>query len=216
MDSYKRLLLANLAWVQERLRIHPDYFAKHVETQSPEFLWIGCSDSRVPAEEITGVEPGELFVHRNVANIVSDVDINMLSVLQYAVEVLSVKQVILCGHYNCGGIKSAMTTHPPGPIGDWLTRIRDLYRIHKDQINSTDDLQSRWDRLVDLNVREQVRSLANTSIIQRAWKVNQYPLLHGWVYDLRNGLLKELELIGPTFNKGLTAGSIDNQARECA
>lgn len=155
-------------------------------------------------------------MHRNVANVVSDGDVNMLSVLQYAVEVVRVKQVILCGHYNCGGIKSAMMTHPEGPIGDWLTRIRDLYWAHKDQIDSTDDVQDRWDRLVDLNVRERVQNLANTLIIRRAWQANGYPSLHGWVFDLRSGYLKELVLLDPAANKVLAAGELDGQTRECA
>ena len=178
MKPYERLLLANTAWAQEKLKIHPDFFAKQVETQTPTFLWLGCADSRVPAEEITGTEPGELFVHRNIANMVVHTDFNMLSVLQYSIEVLKVEHVILCGHYNCGGIKNAN-------------------RLHKDHIDSIADKQARWDRLVELNVTEQVQNLAKTSIVQRAWHREQRPVLHGWVYDLRTGLLKELAMMPP-------------------
>jgi hypothetical protein len=133
MESYKRLLLANKAWVQEKLKIRPDYFTQRAETQNPEFLWIGCSDSRVPAEEITGTEAGELFVHRNIANMVVHTDLNLLSVLQYAVEVLKVKHVIVCGHYNCGGVNHAMTRDDLGLIENWLRYLKDIYRIYQDQ-----------------------------------------------------------------------------------
>ncbi len=197
MKSYERLLLANRAWAQEKLKIRPDFFAKQVETQTPSFLWVGCADSRVPAEEITGTEPGELFVHRNIANLVVNTDFNMLSVLQYAVEVLKVEHVIVCGHYNCGGIKTAMTHSDLGLINKWLRQIKDVYRIHRDLIESIADKQTRWDRLVELNVMEQVHNLAKTSIVQRAWRRAQRPVLHGWVYDLRTGLLKELATMPP-------------------
>jgi carbonic anhydrase len=197
MEPYQRLLLANQAWVREKLKIRPDFFERQVETQSPEFLWIGCSDSRVPAEEITGTGPGELFVHRNIANLVVHTDFNLLSVLQYAVEVLKVKHVIVCGHYNCGGVKNAMTRHDFGLINNWLRHLKDVYRLHRDAIDSVIDPQARWDRLVEANVREQVQNLAKTSIIQRTWWCEQRPTLHGWVYDLRTGYLKELALIRP-------------------
>ena len=192
MEPCKRLLLANQAWVAERLKIDSEYFARRVKTQAPEFLWIGCSDSRVPSEEITGAEPGELFVHRNVANIVLPTDIDMLSVVQYAVEALNIKHVIVCGHYNCGGVKSAMGTYGTGPINLWLQPLRDLYRMNCREIDSIADEQSRWDRLVEVNVCAQVRSLAKTAIIQRAWQRQQGPQIHGWVYDLRTGFLNEL------------------------
>ena len=192
MEPCKRLLLANRAWVTERLRIDPEYFGRRVKTQAPEFLWIGCSDSRVPSEEITGAEPGELFVHRNVANIVLPSDIDMLSVVQYAVEALAIKHAIVCGHYNCGGVKSAMTTRGTGPLNLWLQPLRDLYGMNRQEIDSVADEQSRWDRLVEINVRAQVRNLAKTAIIQRAWQHEQGPEIHGWVYDLRTGFLNEL------------------------
>jgi carbonic anhydrase len=197
MESYKQLLLANKAWVEEKLKIRPDYFTERAESQTPEFLWIGCSDSRVPAEDITGTEPGELFVHRNIANMVVHTDLNLLSVLQYAVEALKVKHVIVCGHYNCGGVKHAMTRHDLGLIENWLRHLKDIYRIHQDQIESVADPQARWDRLVEINVTEQVQNLAKTAIVQRAWHGEQRPTLHGWVYDLRTGYLKELALMPP-------------------
>jgi carbonic anhydrase len=197
MEEHKELLLANKAWVQEKLKIRPDFFERQVETQSPDFLWIGCSDSRVPAEDITGAEPGELFVHRNIANLVVHTDFNVLSVLQYAVEVLKVKHVIVCGHYNCGGVKNAMTRRDFGLLNKWLRHLKDVYRINRDHIDSIAVPQARWDRLVEMNVTEQVQNLAKTSIVQRAWRLEQRPMLHGWVYDLRTGYLKELALIRP-------------------
>src|SRR4029077_7671241 len=175
MNPYERLLLSNKAWAQEKLKIHPDFFAKQVETQAPVFLWLGWADSRVPAEEITGTEPGELFVHRNIANMVVHTDFNMLSVLQYSIEVLKVEHVILCGHYNCGGIKNAMTHSDLGLINKWLRHIKDVYRLHKDHIDSIADQQARWDRLVELNVTEQVQNLAKTSVVQRPRHPEQRP-----------------------------------------
>jgi carbonic anhydrase len=197
MESYERLLLANKAWVQEKLKIRPDFFSTQAETQAPEFMWIGCSDSRVPAEEVTGAGPGELFVHRNVANLVVHTDFNMLSVLQYAIEALKVKHVIVCGHYNCGGVKNAMTHHDLGLINKWLRHLKDVYRIHQAHVDSIADPQARWDRLVEINVTEQVQNLAKTSIVQRAWHQAQRPTLHGWVYDIRTGYLREMALVPP-------------------
>lgn len=192
MEPCKRLLLANRAWVTERLKIDSEYFVRRVKTQAPEFLWIGCSDSRVPSEEITGAEPGELFVHRNVANIVAPTNIDILSVVQYAVEALKIQHIIVCGHYNCGGVKSAMTPRSAGPINLWLQPLRDLYGMNREEIDSFADEQSRWDRLVEINVHAQVRCLAKTAIIQRAWQRPQGPEIHGWIYDLRTGFLNEL------------------------
>lgn len=197
MKSDKQLLLANKAWAQEKVRVRADYFERQAESQTPEFLWIGCSDSRVPAEEITGAEPGELFVHRNIANMVVHTDFNMLSVLQYAVEVLKVEHVIVCGHYNCGGVKNAMAHRDLGLINKWLRHIKDVYRLYQHQIEALPGLQDRWDRLVEINVCEQTQNLARTSIIQRAWRHDHRPTLHGWVYDLRTGYLKEVAGIEP-------------------
>jgi carbonic anhydrase len=197
MDSYKKLLLANRAWVQDKLTIRPDYFERLTEIQRPEYMWIGCSDSRVPAEEITGTEPGELFVHRNIANLVVHTDFNMLSVLQYAVDVLEVKHIIVCGHYNCGGVKNALSHKSFGLINKWLWHIKDVYRLHDRELESIADIKQRTNRLVEINVTEQVRNLAETSIIQLAWRRHQRPTLHGWVYDLHSGLLKDVAMMPP-------------------
>jgi len=197
MESHKKLLLANKAWVKDKLDVHPDYFQTHCETQTPEFMWIGCSDSRVPAEDITGAEPGELFVHRNIANLVIHTDFSMLSALQYAVEVLKVKHIIVCGHYNCGGVKNAATRRDFGLINKWLRYIKDIYRANRRELETIEDPQQRLDRLVELNVREQLQNLAETSIVQRSWKRYDSPVLHGWVYDLRTGYLKEIASMKP-------------------
>jgi len=192
MDPCNRLLLSNRAWAAERLKIHADYFTRTVATQSPQFLWIGCSDSRVPVEELTNSEPGDLFVHRNIANLVVENDTNILSVVQYAVEVLKVKEIILCGHYNCGGVKAAKNPQLSGPLGEWLQHLRDVYLLHQDEISALPDEQARWDRFVEINVAAQVSNLANTSIIRRSWEQEARPTLHGWVYDLSDGLLQDL------------------------
>ena len=190
MHSYEKLLLENKAWAQEKVSSDPDYFNRLAHIQTPEFLWIGCSDSRVPANEITGTQPGEIFVHRNVANLVVNTDVNLLSVLDYAVTHLKVKHVIVCGHYGCGGIKAATTkTDFKMVLNMWLRNIKDVYRIHRDELNAIGDEEAKCDRLVELNVREQVMNLAKTSIIQRAWKQEQRPDLHGWVYGLKDGLI---------------------------
>ncbi|MBI4751697.1 MAG: carbonic anhydrase [Acidobacteria bacterium] len=197
MEEYKKLLLANKAWVKEKLDLRPDYFLRLKDEQKPEYLWIGCSDSRVPAEDITGTGPGDLFVHRNVANLVVHSDLNLLSVLQYAVDVLKVKHVIICGHYGCGGVKSAMSHQNLGLINTWLHNIKDVYHLYRDELNALPTKDQRWRRLVELNVEEQVRNLVRTSIIQMAWKTDQRPYLHGWVYDLHTGYLQELTLVKP-------------------
>jgi len=196
MDAYKKLLLANQAWVTEKLAIRPDYFARTAETQQPAFMWLGCSDSRVPAEDVTGAEPGELFVHRNVANLVVPTDLNMLSVVQFAVEKLKVKHIIICGHYGCGGVKNAMGNKDLGLINQWLRQLKDVYRAHSRELETLEG-EARTDRLVELNVQEQVQNLAETALIQRAWAEENRPWIHGWVYDLKTGLLKELSLLKP-------------------
>ncbi len=197
MESYKKLLLANKAWVQDKLNVDPRFFERQSTHQRPEYMWIGCSDSRVPAEDITGAEPGELFVHRNVANLVVHTDFNMLSVLQYAVEVLEVQHVIVCGHYDCGGVKNALTRHDFGLINKWLRHIKDVYRLHRRELELIEDPQERLDRMVEINVMEQVNNLAETSIVQRAWKKHGRPVLHGWIYNLRTGYLKEQACLRP-------------------
>lgn len=197
MNSYDNLLLNNKVWSKEKVEEDPEYFKRLASIQAPDFLWIGCSDSRVPADEITGTHPGEIFVHRNIANLVVNTDINMLSVLQYAVEVLKVKHVIVCGHYGCGGVKAAMTQHHYGIINHWLKNIKDIYRFHRDEIDALPDENSRADRLTELSVKEQVFNLSKTSIIQKAWKYDQQPHLHGWVYGLQDGLLRAITSIAP-------------------
>lgn len=197
MKSFQKLLLENKAWAQEKLEDDPKFFERLSNIQTPEFLWIGCSDSRVPANEITGTQPGEIFVQRNIANLVVHTDLNLLSVLQYAVEVLQVKHVVVCGHYGCGGVKAAMGHHSLGIINKWLRNIKDVYRLHETELNNIDNEESRLDRLVELNVQEQVSNLAKTSIIQQAWKHHQRPHLHGWVYGLKDGLLKPIVELEP-------------------
>jgi carbonic anhydrase len=190
MKSYEKLLLENKNWAAGQIAKDPDYFHRLFHLQTPEFLWIGCSDSRVPANEITGTQPGEIFVHRNVANMVVNTDVNLLSVLQYAVEVLKIKHVIVCGHYGCGGIRAAMTQNHLGIIDHWLKNIKDVYRLHRKEIEILSNEEQRADRLTELNVQEQVFNLAKTSIIQKAWKHEKRPDLHGWVYGLKDGLIK--------------------------
>ncbi|TAG10152.1 MAG: carbonate dehydratase [Sphingobacteriia bacterium] len=192
MNTYQRLFLENKAWAKEKLTDDPDYFNRLADLQSPEFLWIGCSDSRVPANEITGTQPGEIFVHRNIANMVVHTDLNLLSVLQYAVDVLKVKHVIVCGHYGCGGVKAAMTNHNMGIINKWLRNIKDVHRLHREEVDSIGDENLRLNRMIELNVKEQVMNLAKTSIIQKAWKHTQLPHLHGWVYDIKDGITKPI------------------------
>ncbi|MGC4035076.1 MAG: carbonic anhydrase [Chitinophagaceae bacterium] len=190
MHSYEKLLLENKAWAQEKVQDDPDFFKRLAHLQTPEFLWIGCSDSRVPANEITGTQPGEIFVHRNVANLVINTDVNLLSVLDYAVNHLKVKHVIVCGHYGCGGVKASTTNNDFKPVLNmWLRNIKDVYRLHREELDEIMDETKRVDRLTELNVKEQVFNLAKTSIIQRAWKQEQRPELHGWVYGLKDGII---------------------------
>jgi len=193
MQSYERLLADNKVWAKEKLAVDPEYFNRLVHVQNPEFLWIGCSDSRVPANEITGTQPGEIFVHRNIANMVIHTDLNLLSVLQYAVEVLKVKHIIVCGHYGCGGVKAAMTNHNFGIINKWIRNIKDVHRFHREEVDAITDEKAQLNRMIELNVQEQVLNLAKTSIIQKAWKERNVPHLHGWVYDLQDGLIKPIQ-----------------------
>jgi carbonic anhydrase len=197
MTSYEKLLLENKAWAHERVQSDPNYFNHLSEIQNPQFLWIGCADSRVPANEITNTEPGEMFVHRNIANMVVHTDLNMLSVLQYAVEYLKVDHIIVTGHYGCGGVKAAMTNKSLGLINKWLRNIKEVYRIHKEEIDQLPNEDKKADRLVELNVIEQVNNLAKTSIVQHAWKKEQRPMLHGWVYGLKDGILNEVFRMDP-------------------
>jgi carbonic anhydrase len=198
MTPYEKLLADNKLWAGKMIREDPDYFLRLSHLQTPEFLWIGCSDSRVPANEITGTQPGEIFVHRNIANMVIHTDVNLLSVLEFAVTHLKVKHVIICGHYGCGGIKAAMTNHDfKQVLNMWLRNIKDVYRLNRAELDAIEDVEKRTDRLTELNVKEQVFHLAKTSIIQRAWKWEQRPQLHGWVYSLKDGIIKPVFEMGP-------------------
>jgi carbonic anhydrase len=190
MHSYEKLLLQNKAWAQEIKADDPGYFERLARIQTPEFLWIGCSDSRVPADRITGTQPGEIFVHRNVANLVVNTDVNLLAVLDFAVTVLKVKHVIVCGHYGCGGIKAAASNNDHKPVLNmWLRNVKDVYRLHREELEELKSEEERTNRLAELNVQEQVMNLAKTTIIQKAWKKEQRPDLHGWVYGLKDGLI---------------------------
>lgn len=200
MKSYLELLQANKKWAADKISTTPDFFSNLAKQQSPQFLWIGCSDSRVPANEVTDTEPGEIFVHRNIANLVIHTDVNFLSVLEYAVVHLKVKHVIVCGHYGCGGVKAAMGNDDYNQILNmWLRVIKDVYRHNREELDAIEDENVRADRLVELNVKEQVEKLSKTSIIQRAWKERKAPYIHGWVYGLKDGLLHEIVSIKPDF-----------------
>jgi carbonic anhydrase len=191
MTIYNKLLLENKVWAKEQVDEDPEFFSRLEHIQTPEFLWIGCSDSRVPADKITGTQPGEIFVHRNIANLVINTDVNLLSVVDYAVNHLRVKHIIVCGHYGCGGVKAAMTNHDFNYVLNmWLRNIKDVYHLHKTELNAIESEEQRFDRLVELNVVEQVMHLAKTSIIQKAWKSDNRPQLHGWVYGLKDGIIK--------------------------
>ena len=203
MESYQKLLLANKAWAAEKLQLDPSYFTNLAADQKPEFLWIGCSDSRVPSDQITGTQPGEIFVHRNVANLVIHTDMSMLSVLQYAVEVLKVKHILVVGHYQCGGVKASMSNNDYGLINNWLRNIKDVYVKYQDELQSIDDDKERFDRLVEVNVIEQVKNLAKTTIVQNAWDKDEYPKLHGWVLDLHSGHIKPIIEIDSKDNDAL-------------
>lgn len=194
MEKYKQLLLQNQAWVEQRNQEDPVFFENLSKTQKPDFLWIGCSDSRVPANQITGTDPGEIFVHRNIANMVVHTDMSMLSVLDYAVNVLEVKHVIVCGHYGCGGVLAAMANKQIGLIDNWIRHIKDVYRMHQDELEAITDMKQRGDRLVEVNVMEQVYDLGKTSIIQNSWQKRGGPYVHGWVYELETGLIKDLNV----------------------
>ena len=192
--SYERLFANNKKWVEEKVQKDPAYFKKLTAGQKPEYLFIGCSDSRVPANEITGTDPGEMFVHRNIANMVVNTDINLLSVLQYSVEVLNVKHVIVCGHYGCGGVKAALENQPHGLIDKWLRNIKDAYRLHMDELDAITDDDAKHRRMVEINVQEQVINLLKTSFVQKNIELYGFPKVHGWVYDIADGYIKDLEI----------------------
>lgn len=197
MKDYEKLLLGNKEWSDEKQRVDPEFFSRLSHLQSPSFLWIGCSDSRVPANEITGTDPGEIFVHRNIANMVVHTDLNLLSVLQYAVQVLEVKHIIVCGHYGCGGVKAALSHLDYGIINKWLRNIKDVYRLHENEIKLLKTEDEQLDRMTELNIIEQVNNLTKTSIIQSAWKHKNRPTIHGWVYSLEDGIIQTLTKVDP-------------------
>lgn len=201
-EYYRRLLDNNKKWVENQLALDPEFFKDLAKGQNPQLLWIGCSDSRVPANEIVGGKPGDVFVHRNIANMVVHSDMNMLSVLDYAVNVLKVKHVIVCGHYGCGGIKAAMGNDSIGIIDNWIRHIKDVYRFHNDYLDSIKDETERFNKFVELNVKEQVFDLTKTSIVQSAWRNGQELTLHGWVYGLNNGYVTDLN-VNTSSNKDL-------------
>jgi carbonic anhydrase len=194
MSIYDKLLSGNKEWVKEKLEKDPEYFLRLSRGQRPQVLWIGCSDSRVPANEITNTNPGDIFVHRNIANLVVHSDMNMLSVLDYSVNILQVKHIIVCGHYGCGGISAAMDNKQHGLVDNWLRHIKDVYRLHSDELDAIQDEDARARRLVELNVIEQVFDLSKTSIVQNAWGSRNEPLVHGWVYELKTGIIQDLDV----------------------
>jgi carbonic anhydrase len=194
LKDYTQLLLQNQAWVKQRNQEDPEFFSRLAKQQSPKFLWIGCSDSRVPANQITGTDPGEIFVHRNIANMVVHTDMNMLSVLDYAVNVLLVEHVIVCGHYGCGGVRAAMGQKQFGIIDNWIRHIKDVYRINETELTAIKDPQERENKFIEINVMEQVYHLCKTSIIQNAWMTRNGPYVHGWVYNIEDGVIKDLNV----------------------
>lgn len=200
MNHYERLLLQNKAWSEEKIQLDKKYFERLAHQQKPKFLWIGCADSRVPANEITGTDPGEVFVHRNIANMVVHTDLNMLSVLQYAVEYLKVDHIIVCGHYGCGGVDAAVSNKTFGLINKWLRNIKEVYKNHQEEVDKEHTHEEKVNKLVEYNVLEQCQDLIKTSILQKSWKDRNSPEVHGWVYGLSNGLVKELITIKPDFD----------------
>lgn len=193
-NYYQTLLENNKKWVKSKTDEDPEFFTKLAQGQKPPVLWIGCSDSRVPANEIIGAAPGEVFVHRNIANMVVHSDMNLLSVLDFAVNVLQVKHIIVCGHYGCGGVQTAMTNKHIGIIDNWIRHIKDVFRHHHNELNSIEDPKNRVNRFIELNVVEQVINLAKTSIVQSAWEKGASLQIHGWVYDVADGLIRDLNI----------------------
>ncbi|WP_172916968.1 carbonic anhydrase [Capnocytophaga canis] len=194
LNSYDDVFKNNKKWVEKKLKENPSFFKELAETQNPDYLYIGCSDSRVTAEELMGMKPGEVFVHRNVGNIVNNIDMNVAAVIQYAVEHLRVKHIIVCGHYECGGVKAAMIPQNMGLLNPWLRNIRDVYRLHQVELDRIDDEQLRYDRLVELNVQEQCINVIKMACVQERYIIEEYPIVHGWVFDLKNGNLIDLQI----------------------
>jgi len=194
MEIYNKIFENNKQWVAKHTVSDKEFFSKLAKEQTPDFLYIGCADSRIPANEIMGLEPGDVFVHRNVANLVVNTDLNVHSVIEYAVSYLKVKHIIVCGHYGCGGVKAAMMPQDMGLLNKWLRNIRDVYRIHEDELEAITDLNARYDRLVELNVIEQALNVIKTSFVQKQYDDTGYPIVHGWVYKMDEGLLKDLNI----------------------
>ncbi|MEC5157610.1 carbonic anhydrase [Chryseobacterium sp. MP_3.2] len=192
--SYEVIFENNRKWVESKLAEDADFFKTLSATQTPEYLYIGCADSRVSAEEVMGMKPGELFVHRNIANVVNSLDMSSTAVIQYAVEHLKVKHIIVCGHYGCGGVKAAMTPQDMGLLNPWLRNIRDVYRLHQAELDSIEDEQKRYDRLVELNVEEQCINVIKMAVVQEQYLLDEYPIVHGWVFDLKTGKIIDLEI----------------------
>lgn len=203
MTSYDQIFENNKKWLAERKASDPAFFDKIASEQNPDYLYIGCSDSRVTAEEIMGVNPGEVFVHRNVANLVNATDLNVMTVLNYGIRSLGVKHIIVCGHYNCGGVKAAMQPVDMGILNPWFRNIRDVYRMHRDELNAIHDEQLRYNRLVELNVQEQCINVIKLASLQKAYIKTGYPEVHGWVFDLHTGELIDLQLDFPKLLKDI-------------
>ena len=192
--THDRVFERNREWAAQKTKHDPEFFAKLSSGQAPEYLWIGCSDSRIPAEQITGLEPGEAFVHRNIANMVCNTDLNAMSVITYAVQHLQVKHVVVCGHYGCGGVKAALMPKDMGILNPWLRNIRDVYRLHEKELDAIADEEARYNRLVELNVVEQCRNVIKNAAVQLSYAKNGYPIVHGWVFGFNDGLLKDLNI----------------------
>lgn len=203
MTSYKQLFENNERWIKEQTSRNKNFFQELARVQDPEYLYIGCSDSRVTAEEIMGVGPGEVFVHRNVANLVHSIDLNVQSVINYAIRHLKVKHIIVCGHYNCGGVKAAMIARDLGLLNPWLRGIRDVYRIHKSELDQIQDQHKRYDRLVELNVQEQCINIIKTAALQLSVQERGFPIVHGWVFDMHNGRITDLNIDFERILKGI-------------
>jgi len=200
MITYDEVFENNRNWIKEKKATDADFFKKLAEGQNPNFLYIGCSDSRVSAEDLMGTEPGEVFVHRNVANVVSNIDLNVMSVIDYAVGTLEVKHIVVCGHYFCGGVKAAMQAKDLGLLNPWLRNIRDVYRLHKDELNAIQDEDLKYNRLVELNVEEQCINVIKTAVVQKTYLNGGFPTVHGWVFDVQSGELIDLKI---NFNEKL-------------
>lgn len=192
--SYKNIFENNKKWIETRLGEDADFFNRLAEGQSPEYLYIGCSDSRATAEELMGLKPGEVFVHRNIANVVNTLDMSSTAVIEYAVSHLKVKHIIVCGHYGCGGVKAAMTPQNLGLLNPWLRNIRDVYRLHQTELDAIEDEEARYNRLIELNVQEQTINVIKMACVQERYAEEEYPIVHGWVFDLKTGRLKDLEI----------------------